>query len=84
MLLADIAMPGDDGYSLIRQIRSLETSFSTIPAGAVTAHARDEEKTQALAAGFQMHLTKPVEPGEIVRMVDCLAHDRHLNGRLRV
>ena len=84
VLLADIAMPGDDGYSLIRQIRSLETSLSSIPAGAVTAHARDEEKTQALAAGFQMHLTKPVEPGEIVRMVDCLAHDRHLNGRLRV
>jgi signal transduction histidine kinase/ActR/RegA family two-component response regulator len=84
VLLAGIAMPGDDGYSLIRQIRSLETSLSSIPAGAVTAHARDEEKTQALAAGFQMHLTKPVEPGEIVRMVDCLAHDRHLNGRLRM
>jgi CheY-like chemotaxis protein len=84
VLLADIAMPGDDGYSLIRQIRSLETSLSSIPAGAVTAHARDEEKTQALAAGFQMHLAKPVEPGEIVRMVDSLAHDRHLNGRLPV
>ena len=84
VLLADIAMPGDDGYSLIRQIRSAETSLSSIPAGAVTAHARDEERTRALAAGFQMHLAKPVEPGEIVRMVDHLAHDRRLNGRLRV
>jgi signal transduction histidine kinase/CheY-like chemotaxis protein len=84
VLLADIAMPGDDGYSLIRQIRSSETSLSSIPAGAVTAHARDEERSQALAAGFQMHLAKPVEPGEIVRMVDHLAHDRRLNGRLRM
>jgi CheY-like chemotaxis protein len=84
VLLADIAMPGDDGYSLIRQIRSSETSLSSIPAGAVTAHARDEERTQALAAGFHMHLAKPVEPGEIVRMVDHLAHDRRLNGRLRM
>ena len=64
--------------------RSSETSLSSIPAGAVTAHARDEERTQALAAGFQMHLAKPVEPGEIVRMVDHLAHDRRLNGRLRM
>src|SRR5688572_28922506 len=84
VLLADIAMPGDDGYSLIRQIRSSDTSLSSIPAGAVTAHARDEERTEALAAGFQMHLAKPVEPGEIVRMVDHLAHDRRINSRLRV
>lgn len=84
VLLADIAMPGDDGYSLIKQIRSAGTSVSSIPAAAVTAHARDEERTRALAAGFQMHLAKPVEPGEIVRTVDHLAHDRRVNGRLRV
>lgn len=84
VLLADIAMPGDDGYSLIRQIRSAGTSVSSIPAAAVTAHARDEERTRALAAGFQMHLAKPVEPGEIVRTVNHLAHDRRVNGRLRV
>jgi len=77
VLLADIAMPGDDGYSLIRQIRSAGTGLSSIPAAAVTAHAREEERTRALAAGFQMHVAKPVEPGEIVRMVDHLAHDRH-------
>ena len=84
VLLADIAMPGGDGYSLIRQIRSEGTYISSIPAAAITAHARDEERTRALAAGFQMHLAKPVEPGEIVRMVDHLAHDRRLNGRLRM
>ena len=48
-------MPGDDGYSLIRQIRSAGTSLSSIPAAAVTAHAREEERARALAAGFQMH-----------------------------
>ncbi len=84
VLLADIAMPGDDGYSLIRRIRSAGATLSSIPAGAVTAHARDEERALALAAGFQLHLAKPVEPGEIVRMVDHLAHDRRLNSRLRV
>jgi signal transduction histidine kinase/ActR/RegA family two-component response regulator len=84
VLLADIAMPGDDGYSLIRQIRAAGTSVSSIPAAAVTAHARDEERTRALAAGFQMHVAKPVEPGEIVRMVDHLAHDRRLVNRSRV
>lgn len=81
VLLADIAMPGDDGYSLIRQIRSGGSSVSSIPAAAVTAHAREEERTRALAAGFQMHVAKPVEPGEIVRMVDYLAHDRHAVNR---
>jgi signal transduction histidine kinase/ActR/RegA family two-component response regulator len=84
VLLADIAMPGGDGYSLIRQIRSGGSYISSIPAAAITAHAREEERTRALAAGFQMHLAKPVEPGEIVRMVDHLAHDRRLNSRLRM
>ena len=84
VLLADIAMPGDDGYSLIRQIRSAGTDLSSIPAAAVTAHAREEERTRALAAGFQMHVAKPVEPGEIVRMVDHLAHDRRGVTRSRV
>ena len=84
VLLADIAMPGDDGYSLIRQIRSAATSMSSIPAAAVTAHARDEERTRALAAGFQMHLAKPVEPGEIVRTVDHLAQERRVVSRSRM
>jgi signal transduction histidine kinase/ActR/RegA family two-component response regulator len=84
VLLADIAMPGDDGYSLIRQIRAAGTSLSSIPAAAVTAHAREGERSRALAAGFQMHLAKPIEPGEIVRMVNRLANDRRVSGRSRV
>jgi signal transduction histidine kinase/ActR/RegA family two-component response regulator len=76
VLLADIAMPGEDGYSLIRQIRAAESRMSSIPAAAVTAHARDDERTRALAAGFHVHMAKPVEPSEIVRMVNTLRHER--------
>ena len=81
VLLADIAMPGEDGYSLIRQIRSGGTRLASIPAAAVTAHARDDERTRALAAGFHVHMAKPVEPSEIVRMVNHLAHDRRIGRR---
>jgi CheY-like chemotaxis protein len=84
VLLADIAMPGGDGYSLIRQIRAAGTSLSSIPAAAVTAHAREGERSRALAAGFQMHLAKPIEPGEIVRMVNRLASDGRVSDRSRV
>ena len=83
VLLADIAMPGDDGYSLIRQIRSSKApSISSIPAALSPRTRVTKSAREALAAGFQMHLAKPVEPGEIVRMVDHLAHDRRLNSRL--
>ncbi|RPI51864.1 MAG: response regulator, partial [Acidobacteria bacterium] len=81
VLLADIAMPGEDGYSLIRRIRSGGNRLASIPAAAVTAHARDDERTRALAAGFHVHMAKPVEPSEIVRMVNHLAHDRRVSRR---
>src|SRR6185295_15350965 len=59
LLLSDIAMPGEDGCELIRRIRSLPSSrLAALPAAAVTAYARDDERGRALAAGFQMHLTK--------------------------
>ena len=73
VLLADIAMPGEDGYALIRRVRaSGEGRVATIPAAAVTAHARDEEKRRALTAGFQMHLAKPFEPAQLARAVETL------------
>jgi signal transduction histidine kinase/ActR/RegA family two-component response regulator len=84
VLLADIAMPDEDGYSLIRRIRSAASPLSSIPAAAVTAHAKDDERTRALAAGFHVHMAKPVEPSEIVRMVNHLAHDRRASRRSRV
>jgi CheY-like chemotaxis protein len=73
VLLADIAMPGEDGCSLIRRIRACpQTGVSQIPAAAVTAHARDDERRSVLAAGFHLHLVKPIEPSDLVRAVSEL------------
>jgi signal transduction histidine kinase/ActR/RegA family two-component response regulator len=70
VLLADVAMPGEDGYSLIRRLRAMNTpGAATIPAVAVTALARDEDRRQALQAGFQLHLAKPIEPSSLVSAV---------------
>jgi CheY-like chemotaxis protein len=82
VLLADIAMPGQDGYSLIQQIRSSgRRQLAGIKAAAVTAHARDDERRRALAAGFHAHVSKPVEPFELVRLVDHLVNDRRSGRR---
>jgi CheY-like chemotaxis protein len=74
ILISDIGMPDEDGYSLIHQLRTLESSWGRqIPALALTAFAREEERIRVLNAGFQMHLTKPVEPAELVAVVANLA-----------
>ena len=73
VLLADIAMPGEDGYSLIRRIRALSPgTTSSIPAAALTAFARKEDRQQALQAGFQLHLAKPVDAQALVAAVATL------------
>jgi CheY-like chemotaxis protein len=70
VLLADLAMPGQDGYDLIKATRALPwPRAARIPAAAVTACARDDERERALAAGFQRHLTKPVRPEALVETV---------------
>jgi signal transduction histidine kinase/ActR/RegA family two-component response regulator len=70
VLLADISMPVEDGYSLMRRIREhADGRISSLPAIAVTAAARIEEQRQALAAGFQLHIAKPVEPANLARYV---------------
>ena len=70
VLLADVAMPGEDGYSLIRKLRAQPAlQASTIPAAALTAFARDEDRVAALEAGFQMHLAKPVDVGSLIAAV---------------
>jgi signal transduction histidine kinase/CheY-like chemotaxis protein len=75
VLLADVAMPGEDGYTLVRKLRGLEASpASTIPAAALTAFAREEDRQEALQAGFQMHLTKPIDAGALVAAVATLGH----------
>jgi CheY-like chemotaxis protein len=74
IVLADLAMPDEDGYALIRRIRSHpEARIAHLPAAAVTACARDDERQRALAAGFHVHLAKPVAPGALVDMVTRLA-----------
>jgi signal transduction histidine kinase/ActR/RegA family two-component response regulator len=75
VLLADIAMPDGDGYSLIRRVRASGARFAAIPAAALTAHARKEDRQMALAAGFQMHVPKPVEPFELARAITRLIQD---------
>ncbi len=74
VLVSDIGMPYEDGYVLIRQVRALapEQGGQT-PAVALTAYAREEERAQALASGFQFHVAKPVEPNELARIVANLA-----------
>lgn len=66
LLIADIGMPGEDGYALITSIREMETGTSQVPAIALTAHTRPEDVAQALAAGFQLHLAKPIDSGRLV------------------
>ena len=69
ILLSDIGMPQMDGYMLIRQLRVLETEGKKIPAIALTAYARESDRQQALQAGFQQHIAKPVEPEELVEAI---------------
>jgi CheY-like chemotaxis protein len=74
VLVSDIGMPGEDGYSLIRKVRALPPERGgKVPALAVTAHARAEDRRQALLAGYQMHLGKPVAPEELLLMIATLA-----------
>ncbi|HEU4386317.1 MAG TPA: ATP-binding protein, partial [Blastocatellia bacterium] len=69
VLLSDIEMPDADGYSLIQQVRSMPDSRSQIPAVALTAYARSEDRIRAIAAGFQIHVSKPVEPVQLLAAV---------------
>jgi CheY-like chemotaxis protein len=69
-LICDIGMPEMDGYELIRRVRALSPQQGgSIPAVALTAYAREEDKQKALAAGFQKHLAKPVTPDELATTV---------------
>jgi PAS domain S-box-containing protein len=72
VVLSDIGMPGHDGYELITQLRALPHG-RRVPAVALTALARAEDRTRALRAGFQTHLAKPVDFGELVAVVQNLA-----------
>lgn len=74
ILISDIGMPEEDGYALLRRIRALEPERGgRIPAIALTAYARTQDRTAALLAGFQSHVAKPVEPAELIAVLANLA-----------
>ncbi|HEY9835318.1 MAG TPA: ATP-binding protein, partial [Vampirovibrionales bacterium] len=74
VLISDIAMPDEDGYTLIHQVRKRELSEGGyLPAAAVTAYARAEDRTRALKAGYDIHLPKPVDIAELIAVVERLA-----------
>jgi PAS domain S-box-containing protein len=74
VLVLDLGMPDMDGFELIKRIRkSKDPAIRNVPAAALTAFARSEDRTKALRSGFEMHLSKPVDPGELVASVATLA-----------
>jgi signal transduction histidine kinase/DNA-binding response OmpR family regulator len=77
VLVSDVAMKGEDGYELVRRLRGrTPEEGGSLPALALTAYARKEDRLRAFAAGFQMHATKPIEPTELVAAVASLARRR--------
>jgi signal transduction histidine kinase/ActR/RegA family two-component response regulator len=76
IIISDIEMPGEDGYSLIRKIRLQEPPTRRVPAIALTAYTRSVDRVRTLAAGFQTHMSKPVEPAELVAAVKSLSSTR--------
>jgi signal transduction histidine kinase len=74
VLVSDLAMPDEDGFSLIRKVRSRGAAEGgNVPAAALTAYARTEDRVRALAAGFQKHLPKPIDPSDLIAAVAALA-----------
>jgi PAS domain S-box-containing protein/excisionase family DNA binding protein len=74
VMVCDIGMPGEDGYQLIGRVRALPFGRGgNIPAVALTAYAREEDRRRALEAGFQVHVSKPIKPSELVAVVASVA-----------
>ena len=76
VLVADVGMPGMDGFQLIRAVRRLDEPVRRIPAAALTAYARSQDRVTSLASGFQMHLVKPIDPLELIVAIATLAPRR--------
>lgn len=76
VLLADLTMPGEDGFDLVRKARALENEDRRLRAGAFTAKTADRDRHAALTAGYDIYLTKPIMPDAMVRAVKSLAHSR--------
>ena len=82
ILVSDIGMPDEDGYTLIRKIRNLPNEQQrNIIAVALTAFTRAQDRMRALAAGFQNHVSKPVEPDELVTVIASLTGRLHIDDK---
>ncbi|MEZ5291066.1 MAG: ATP-binding protein [Vicinamibacterales bacterium] len=73
VVVSDVGMPDRDGYEFIRSVRHMPPPLATVPAAALTALARLEDRKRAMLSGFQTHLAKPVDPAELVAAVASLA-----------
>ena len=74
VLMSDIGMPYEDGYDLIHKVRALnDENGGRVPAAALTAYARDEDRKRVIAEGYQMHVAKPASSAELVAAVATLA-----------
>lgn len=72
LLISELGLPKEDGYSLMRRVKALESGRSEIPAIALTAHAMESDRSQALSVGFYKHLSKPFDIDELIKTVACL------------
>ena len=78
LLLADLGLPGEDGYTLLRRIRAMtNVRAAALPAVALTAYARASDRERALAAGFLHYVIKPVDPQELVKVIVSVIEGRH-------
>jgi PAS domain S-box-containing protein len=78
VLVSDIDMPGEDGYSLIQKVRALDQARGTrTPAIALTAYGRTEDRVQTLSSGYNMHVPKPLDPGEFTSIIAGVARVLH-------
>jgi CheY-like chemotaxis protein len=77
VIVSDIGMPGEDGYSLMRQVREWESTHdrSRTPSIALTAYTRIEDRDKALGSGYDKFLAKPVGPEDVIAAVDDLVSD---------
>jgi len=81
ILVSDIAMPGEDGYSLIRKIRARKNEQGgRVAAVALTAYGRQEDRAKALEAGFQVHVGKPIEPSKLVTAIADVVEQNRAHG----
>jgi CheY-like chemotaxis protein len=84
VLVSDLAMPDEDGYSLIRSLRASERDNGRqTPAVALTAYVRAQDRARAVAAGFNMFVEKPVDPDELISVIRSIVELRGSRGEAR-